>query len=83
MIADVFPKNEVEEKAFENIEDIVNMPTQALWLTKRAFRKSHDNRLNEHLRLESEYQSMAASSEDYAEAIQAHYEKRKALFKGR
>ncbi len=83
MIADVFPKNEFEEKAFQVIEDIVNMPTQALWLTKRAFRKSHDNKLNEQLRLESEYQSMAAASEDYAEAIEAHYQKRKAMFKGR
>ncbi len=83
MIADVFPTEEFEQKAFEVIEDIVNMPTQAIWLTKRAFRKSNDNRLNEQLRLESDYQGEAAATEDYREGIEAHYQKRKAQFKGR
>lgn len=83
MIADVFPDGEFEQRAFEIIQHIVDMPTYALWLTKRAFRKANDNRLNEQLTLESDYQGEAAATEDFAEGVEAFVNQRKPLFKGK
>ena len=83
LIADVFPHADFETKAFEIIENMVEMPTQALWLTKRAFRKSYDNRLKEQLNLESDYQGTAASTEDFTEGVEAYLASRRPQFRGK
>jgi 2-(1,2-epoxy-1,2-dihydrophenyl)acetyl-CoA isomerase len=82
-IAEVFSDDEFTAKSMEMLENIVNMPTKALGLTKKAFRKSYRYSLKEQLDLESVYQADAARSEDFKEGIDAFLEKRKPIFKGK
>ena len=83
MIADVFPDEEFQEKSMEILERITHMPTRALSLTKKAFRKSYDYSLREQLDIESIYQAEAAGTEDFQEGIAAFMEKRKPVYKGK
>lgn len=83
MIAEVFADEVFEKEAIAILERITHMPTKALSLTKKAFRKSYDYSLKEQLDLESIYQSEAAGSEDFMEGVNAFLEKRKPVFKGK
>lgn len=71
--------NEVENIA----ATLSNMPTKALWLTKKALNESLNNTLNEQLDLEDVYQSQAGSTFDYQEGVNAFLEKRKPNFIGK
>lgn len=82
-IAEVFSDEEFMQKSMAMLENLVNMPTKALGLTKKAIRKSYRYSLKEQLDLESVYQAEAAKSEDFREGINAFLEKRKPIFKGK
>jgi 2-(1,2-epoxy-1,2-dihydrophenyl)acetyl-CoA isomerase len=61
---------------------LAQMPTKALALTKKALNQSMNNTLEQQLSLESEYQITAAQTKDYQEGVNAFVEKRKPVFKG-
>lgn len=83
MIAEVFPDEVFAEKSMEILTQITNMPTAALSLTKKAFRKSYDYSLREQLDIEGIYQAEASGTEDFQEGIDAFMQKRKPVFKGK
>ncbi len=83
MVADVFPDEEFAAKSMEVLTQIAKMPTTALSLTKKAFRKSYHYSLKEQLDIEGVYQANAAATEDFKEGVSAFMEKRKPVFKGK
>ena len=64
-------------------ENIANMPTKAIGLTKRLLNDSLFNTHDKQLALEGLAQIEAASSYDYSEGVTAFLEKRKPEFKGK
>lgn len=77
----------VNEESFETsvqqlAEQLAQMPTKALGLTKRLLNESLTNDLNTQLALESDLQIEASESNDYNEGVTAFVEKRKPQFKG-
>lgn len=77
----------VSEESFETsvqqlAEQLAQMPTKALGLTKRLLNESLTNDLNTQLALESDLQIEASESNDYNEGVTAFVEKRKPLFNG-
>ena len=63
--------------------NLANMPTKALGLTKRLLNESMSNGLESQLEMESKLQIESAQSEDYAEGVDAFVNKRKPNFKGK
>ncbi|PVW17304.1 enoyl-CoA hydratase-related protein [Marixanthomonas spongiae] len=63
--------------------NLANMPTKALGLTKRLLNESMSNDLESQLEMESKLQIESAQSEDYAEGVDAFVNKRKPNFKGK
>ena len=59
------------------------MPTEALWLTKKALNASMNNSLSEQLELEDELQNKASKTADYKEGVNSFLEKRKPEFIGK
>ena len=82
MIYNFFPDEEFEEKSWAIAENLSQMPTVGLGLTKRALNYALDNDLERQLAIEDQLQSTAGQTEDYAEGVQAFLEKRKPVFKG-
>jgi len=77
----------VSEESFETsvqqlAEQLAQMPTKALGLTKRLLNQSLTNDLNTQLALESDLQIEASESNDYKEGVTAFVEKRKPNFYG-
>lgn len=77
----------VSEESFETsvqqlAEQLAQMPTKALGLTKRLLNESLTNDLNTQLALESDLQIEASESNDYNEGVTAFVEKRKPQFNG-
>lgn len=77
----------VSEESFETsvhllAEQLAQMPTKALGLTKRLLNQSLTNDLNTQLALESDLQIEASESHDYSEGVTAFVEKRKPQFNG-
>jgi 2-(1,2-epoxy-1,2-dihydrophenyl)acetyl-CoA isomerase len=77
----------VNEESFETsvqqlAEQLAQMPTKALGLTKILLNESLTNDLNTQLALESDLQIKASESHDYNEGVTAFVEKRKPQFNG-
>lgn len=82
MIYKVF-KNEDFEQASKIIAlQLAQMPTRALWLTKKALNNSFANTLEQQLRTEDFLQKQAASTWDFREGVQAFLQKREPNYKG-
>lgn len=82
MIYKVFTADAFEAEVKKTAENLAQMPTLALGLTKRLLNQSMTNSLEEQLALESDLQIQASSSNDYNEGVTAFVEKRKPEFKG-
>ena len=82
MIYKVFEDADLESEAWKIAATLSEMPTRSLALTKKLLNKSFQNTLEEQLKEEGKLQTMAGSTEDFKEGVQAFMEKRKAVFKG-
>ena len=82
MVYQVFNVESLEEEAMKMSLKLAQMPTLALGLTKRLLNESLSNDLEAQLKLESQLQIQAGSSNDYKEGVTAFVEKRKPEFKG-
>ena len=82
MIYKVFSDEMLQEESFKIATTLANMPTKGLAYTKFVLNHSANNSLEEQLKLEDEYQQIAATTFDYNEGIAAFIEKRKPNFKG-
>ena len=83
MIYKVYPQDDFEKESWNLVSKLSKMPTKALALTKKLLNSSVENSLEEQLKLEDKYQSVAANTEDFDEGVKAFLEKRKANFKGK
>lgn len=82
MIYKIFPVGIFDEEVKSLAENLAQMPTKAIGLTKRLLNQSMTNNLEQQLALESDLQIEASSSYDYYEGVTAFVEKRKPEFKG-
>ncbi len=82
MIYKVFSDESLQEESLNIATTLANMPTKGLAYTKFVLNHSAQNSLEEQLKLEDEYQQIAATTYDYNEGITAFLEKRKPVFKG-
>ena len=82
MIYKMFPDETFDQEVLTIAKTLANMPTLALGMTKRLLNQSMTNSLEQQLSLESEFQIMAGSTNDYKEGVSAFVEKRKPEFKG-
>ncbi|MCB0769105.1 MAG: 2-(1,2-epoxy-1,2-dihydrophenyl)acetyl-CoA isomerase [Flavobacteriales bacterium] len=78
VVADADLMNEAKALA----QDMAQLPTKAIALTKDALNRSLANGLDDQLDVENELQSIAGRSFDYNEGVQAFLEKRKPVFQG-
>ena len=83
LIADVFEDENFAVNAMGVLEQISNLPTKAIALTKKAFNESYDNSLSKQLDVEGILQQEAAETEDFREGVTAFLEKRKPNYRGR
>lgn len=70
-----------EVSAFAN--QLAQMPTKGLGLTKKAVNLSFTNNLTQQLAVEEELQAIAGQTHDFNEGVQAFLEKRKPVFTGK
>ena len=82
MIYKVFSDESLQDESLNIATTLANMPTKGLAYTKFVLNHSANNSLEEQLKLEDEYQQIAATTYDYNEGITAFLEKRKPVFKG-
>lgn len=83
MIYKAIPDEDWDEFIPALAQQLANMPTRGLALTKKALNTSLTNNLDDQLAVEEELQTMAGETEDYREGVKAFLEKRKALFQGK
>ncbi|MGI9594290.1 MAG: enoyl-CoA hydratase-related protein [Patiriisocius sp.] len=82
MVYKVFETETFQQQALDLAQEMAQMPTKALGLTKQLLNASFNNTLDQQLTLESTLQIQAANSNDYKEGVTAFVEKRKPNFKG-
>ena len=83
MIYKVFDEAAFETESKKIAVTLSQMPTKGLAYTKHALNMSFAASWEEQLLLEDKFQQKAASTEDYAEGINAFLEKRIPTFKGK
>jgi len=64
------------------VEQLAQMPTRGLGLTKKAMNASMSNDLSQQLKLEEQLQTEAGKTYDFNEGTAAFLEKRRPIFKG-
>jgi len=82
MIYKFFSDKSFEEESWKLVSNLAQMPTKGLGLTKRLLNASYSNNLEQQLTMEDECQTIAGSTADFKEGVQAFLEKRKPNFKG-
>lgn len=82
MIYKVVGDESLMEAVTAFVEQLAQMPTRGLGLTKKAMNASMTNDLNQQLKLEEELQTEAGKTYDFNEGTTAFLEKRKPIFKG-
>jgi 2-(1,2-epoxy-1,2-dihydrophenyl)acetyl-CoA isomerase len=82
MIFKLFSDESSMEEAMKLAENLSNMPTKAIGLTKRLLNESLFNTHDKQIAMEGKVQVEAASTYDYNEGVSAFLEKRKPVFKG-
>ncbi|MEM7655652.1 MAG: enoyl-CoA hydratase-related protein [Bacteroidota bacterium] len=82
MIFRVYPVEEFAAASWQLALQLAKMPTRGLAMTKQALNQAMGNELEAQLALETDLQTQAGATEDYAEGLQAFLEKRAPDFKG-
>ncbi|MFN2458060.1 MAG: enoyl-CoA hydratase-related protein [Chitinophagaceae bacterium] len=82
MIYKVFDDDAFKTESINIAQKLSQMPTKALYFTKKAFNQSFISSLPEQLHDEELLQVRAAGTADFKEGVQAFLEKRKPVFKG-
>ena len=82
MIYKMLPDEGFDGAVLAIAQQLAQMPTLALGLTKRLLNLSLTNSLEHQLDAEDKYQTIAGDSADYREGVAAFLEKRKPVFTG-
>lgn len=82
MIYKVFEDDVFAAESFKIAETLSNMPTKALYFTKKAFNQSFISSFEDQLHDEELWQDRAARTSDFQEGLQAFLDKRQPNFKG-
>lgn len=83
MVNRVVPASDLRDESVTWAKNLSEKPPLALQYLKKIMREATTATQEQTARLESEYQMMAANTEDSVEGIMAFVQKRKAVFKGR
>lgn len=83
MIYKAFSDEDFVTEVRKMAENMAQMPTLGIGLTKRLLNHSFSNSIEQQLAMEKEVQVQAGSSYDFKEGVQAFLEKRKPQFKGK
>jgi 2-(1,2-epoxy-1,2-dihydrophenyl)acetyl-CoA isomerase len=82
MIYKVFDDVTFAEESYKIAQTLAQMPTRALYFTKKALNQAFISSFEEQLHDEVLLQERSAATQDYKEGVQAFLEKRKPVFKG-
>lgn len=82
MIYKVCQDETLQEEAIAIATTLSEMPTKAIWLTKKLLNESMTNSLERQLESEGKLQVKATYTYDFNEGVKAFLEKRKPVFRG-